>query len=704
MERVEVNYLVFGIHNHQPVGNFDYVFKQACEQSYLPFLKAILNRAWFRFSLHVSGCLLDWAEKNCRELFELIEELVNKKQVELMGGGMYEPILAAIPRRDAVAQIKRMSEYLNEHFGITPRGAWLPERVWDPNVVSILADAGMKYTVLDESHFRYAGLDERELLGFYLTEREGKTVALFPIDRVLRYYIPFKEPELTVRRIEETCAGRNERFPPVLTYADDGEKFGVWPGTHKWVYLDGWLERFLDRIEQEVVSDRLEIITLSDALEKFGASGRIYLPTASYEEMMRWALPAERSAELEDLWRQVEARGETEKFKNFLRGGVWDNFLVKYPEANRLHKKMLYVSNKIWRAHKNPEDNPQAFDELWKGQCNCPYWHGLFGGLYLSHLREAVWNHLIRAEAHADKKLYGSARFGYEVMDFDSDGREEIRVECDELGFVVSPHRGGALEIFEDKKLGVLFTNNLARRFEAYHKKLKDAVAKGEHEQARSIHDIVTAKEEGLEKLLVYDRYERNCFIDRFLYHKPSLDEISFSISSQANSMAVIRYGFSVNKKGKGIAVKLSYSDDSAKLAKEYEFSNKGLVCNYRASNGFEQGFFAAELNFNLLAPRTDDRYIEVSGRTLDERFASSRGLESDVNLVRIVDEWRKFAIKMSLAQPADFYRYPVETVSNSESGLERTYQCTSLVFLWQSELLKNGVSIKVELERLKDE
>ena len=34
----------------------------------------------------------------------------------------------------------------------------------------------------------------------------------------------------------------------VAIFADDGEKFGVWPGTRRWVFDEGWLDSFLDKI------------------------------------------------------------------------------------------------------------------------------------------------------------------------------------------------------------------------------------------------------------------------------------------------------------------------------------------------------------------------------------------------------------------------------------------------------------------------
>ena len=43
-----------------------------------------------------------------------------------------------------------------------------------------------------------------------------------------------------------------------------------------------------------------------------------------------------------------------------------------------------------------------ALDHLYQGQSNDCYWHGLFGGIYISHMRLATHEHLIAAEDNFD--------------------------------------------------------------------------------------------------------------------------------------------------------------------------------------------------------------------------------------------------------------------------------------------------------------
>jgi len=93
-----------------------------------------------------------------------------------------------------------------------------------------------------------------------------------------------------------------------------------------------------------------------------------------------------------------------DKTRQFLKGGFWRNFFIRYPEANDMHKKMLFISNKInGKLDAIQKDSEKrrllnAREHVWAGQCNCAYWHGVFGGVYTSYLRNGLYSHIIKAE------------------------------------------------------------------------------------------------------------------------------------------------------------------------------------------------------------------------------------------------------------------------------------------------------------------
>ncbi len=245
--RVHKVFLLLCIHNHQPVGNFDHVIEEAYEKAYLPFIEILSTYPEIKVTLHYSGILLSWFLEKKKDFIDLLLRLRERGQVEILGGGMYEPVLSLLPERDRIGQIEKMSGVVREIFGRKPRGMWLAERVWEPDLPVTLKRAHMEYLPLDDYHFKKAGAASEDLTGYFLTERNGYSVKVFPGLERLRYTIPFMEPRETLKILNEM---RNKGGAPAAVFADDGEKFGVWPGTWAYVYKDGWLRKFFDLIRE----------------------------------------------------------------------------------------------------------------------------------------------------------------------------------------------------------------------------------------------------------------------------------------------------------------------------------------------------------------------------------------------------------------------------------------------------------------------
>ncbi len=353
----KVNFLLC-VHNHQPTGNFDGVFEMACKMAYEPFLEVLERHPGIRLTLHFSGCLLDWMEQHRPATVERIAALVDANRVELMGGGYYEPILAMLPDRDKIGQIESFREYLEKRFNTKIRGAWLTERVWEQSLTTPLVQAGVEYVIVDDSHFRNAGLQDDQLDGYYLTEDQGNLLSVFSGSERLRYLIPFDDPCKTIELLGSLADEAREGWAEerIVAYADDGEKFGFWPETHKLVYEEGWLDRFFDEIEQRAYW--INLMTLGEAVDRFPPRGIIYLPDASYREMMEWAMPADTLMQLEDCTAQLKECGVYDQTKRFLRGGMWRNFKHKYPEMNDMYGRMLRISEKV--------KNIEGFDEEYR--------------------------------------------------------------------------------------------------------------------------------------------------------------------------------------------------------------------------------------------------------------------------------------------------------------------------------------------------
>ena len=348
---------------------------------------------------------------------------------------------------------------------------WIPERVWEQSLCGDLVNAGIEYTVLDDFHFKAAGINDSQLYGHLITEDEGRSLSVFPGSERLRYMIPFADPGQTV----EYLAKMAEAHPnAIAVFGDDGEKFGTWPETKKHVYDEGWLVRFFDTLTHN--QDWIQVTTLAEAFDNVPPAGKIYLPDCSYREMTEWALPADQLVEYERIAHEMRDHPDWPFIRRFQRGGFWRNFKVKYPEADEMYCRMMIVSRRLQEMIDlglGGETIERARIELYRAQCNCAYWHGAFGGLYLPHLRNAVYNHLISADNLLEKAAgRGETWIEAAADDFNFDSRQEVRLANDKLVAMVSPSVGGHLVELDVRKIKLNLLATLARRPEAYHRKV----------------------------------------------------------------------------------------------------------------------------------------------------------------------------------------------------------------------------------------
>jgi len=693
---------VFGVHNHQPVGNFDFVFEDAYQKAYRPFLEILARHPRIRIALHFSGILLEWIRDHHPDYIDRLRELVRSGQVEMMTGAYYEPILAVIPDPDKRGQICKLTQFVEELTGYRPRGFWLAERVWEPHLPKCLKEAGIDYTIVDDAHFKYSGLKEDRLTGYYLTEEQGVPLFIFPISERLRYTIPFEDPEATLDYMRWVASQEGDR---IAIFADDGEKFGIWPGTYDHVYKQGWLDQFFSTLEEN--SDWIEMLHFSEALERVRPLGRVYLPTASYREMMEWALPPKAFQELEDFQHRLQELGLLDTYRIYVRGGYWRNFLAKYPEANHMHKKMLWVSQKVWGAEGKVDQSlfQRALDHLWAGQCNCPYWHGVFGGLYLPHLRAAIYQNLIRAETLIEEGLRsrGEQALTIKHQDFDCDGLSEILVETPDLNLYFAPEIGGALYELDYKPKAVNLLDILSRVPEGYHRKLVEArpVPTDHNEgQVASIHDLVLSKEEGLEKRLFYDWYRRGSFIDHFLGSQTTLEDFYRCQYGEEGDFVNQPYRAYWEEQPEGLRLTLNrlggvwHQGQRIPLQVEKSFFiprvGSYLQVRYRLRNKGSREvplLFGIEFNWAMGAGSDPDRFYEVPKGPLADNRLQSKGEIPGIKELRLVDGKRGIQITLRFNGQADVWHFPIETISLSEAGFERVYQSSALLAYWKFRL-----------------
>jgi 4-alpha-glucanotransferase len=639
--------LALALHNHQPVGNFGWVLEQLYRDSYLPMVAALEAHPRIKVALHYTGYLLDWLREFHPDLVERVAALVARGQAEVMGGGYFEPVLPAIPDRDKALQLTRLRDTVEECFGRRPNGLWLAERVWEASLAGPLSEAGYRYTILDDSHFSRVGLAEEQLFQPFLTEDQGAPLTLLATGTKMRYLIPWRSVEECLAYFRETASEE----PRLVLMGDDGEKFGGWPTTAKLCWTERWVARFFEMLEAN--SDWLEVVLPGDYVESHAARGPVYLPAGSYPEMLKWS------------------------------GGFWRNFISRYPEVNAMHKKMLRVSGRVEAAGSPPE----AVTHLLRAQANDAYWHGVFGGVYLPHLRSAVWRNLLAAERAASQSE-GELRI--EVADYDFDGDFELLLEAPAQNVFMSAAQGGA--VLEWDVNGRNAADCMARREEPYHRQLREG-ASGAGVTTES--EPVRVQEKGLEKRLHYDRRRRLVFqaylVARGATVRQAVRSQLWELGNFAAGAFDLRRGATMERTER---VESGRHAVEVRMAKSFRVSasvpDLELNVTLNADGGRLDALLVVECNLALPGGVADGT---IAGQPLAKPVDLGSVTEVALRQPQAAAEYR-----FQVPAGGRIWYYPIETVNNSEGGFERIVQGACLLAVHPVRLSSTPVKLRYRL------
>jgi alpha-amylase len=698
--------LILVLHDHQPVGNFDHVFEQAYHDAYLPFLDVFERYEHLKMGLHTSGPLLEWLDAHHGDYLDRLARLTRAGRIEIIGGAFYEPILSMIPPGDRIGQIQSFSSWLERRLGARVRGMWMPERIWEQNMTSDLVAAGIAYTMLDDFHFKNAGLAEDQLHGYYMTEDNGHLLAVFPDSEPLRYMIPFRPPQETIDYLGWVAS---QRTGAIAVFGDDGEKFGAWPGTRHSVYEEGWLVRFFDLLAEH--QGWIKVVTPSEALDGTPPLGKVYLPEGSYREMTEWALPTEQLSQYVAARRELEGDPRWPRIARFVRGGFWRNFRVKYPETDEMYARMMMVSRRLQAAIDAGVAGPlvdEARAALYRGQCNCAYWHGAFGGVYLPHLRNAVYRELIRADNLLDRALDRPETWvELTADDYNFDGRQEVHLSNDKLVALAAPARGGQLYELDVRAIAHNLLATLARRPEAYHAKVLGG-SDGRNDVA-GVSDRVIFKQAGLESRLQYDAHPRKSLVDHFYDPDTTLEAVARGQAPERGDFPWRPYEARLRRNprrmqiqlaGQGLVGELplritkSMTLEAGSSTLEIAYLLEGLPRDYPL-------LFAAEFNFAGMPGGADDRYFYGHERQRLGQLGAWLDL-GDAGELGLVDEWLGLDVNLAFSRPSGVWTFPIETVSQSEGGFELIHQSVAVLPHWHVQGDADGrfgVSINLAID-----
>jgi len=669
--------LLLGIHCHQPIDNFNYVFDDAIEKSYKPFFEILAKFPEFKISVHFSGSLLEYIRKNDKKLFCLMQELSD--QIEFFTGGFYEPVLASIPSIDRVAQITKLNRYIKKHFNQTPKGLWLTERVWDNSIIMDLKSCGIEYVIVDDYHLKASGAKLDNLNGYFTTEESGEQMGVFPINQELRYAIPFYSLEKTQDILHKFSQEDGKNAAIIF---DDGEKFGIWPKTYETVYEKKWLEKF---IIQTLADETIEVQTFEEFYTKNKPIALTYLPTVSYFEMGEWSLNSSDGFELENI---IQAHPELSKF---LRGSTWKNFFTKYQESNWIQKRYIELSKKQY-------DSKFYKEALYKAQCNDVLWHGVFGGIYLPNLRDNAYRYIIECEKQLDQ--------GHDIIDIDMNGYNEYKFKNGQLLSIVSSKQGGQIFELDLLKHNFNLQNTLTRYEEVYHHKIeledsetvKDTKTLEEDDDIATIHDNTLSVDKEIS--LDYDWYLKKSAIDHIVSNEITLEEFAKNNFREYGDFA--NQAFEVLKCSKK---KLHLQRDGGiydvqnlqtTLCKNYHFKKNKIEVDIDIDNASSKYNYLHEWNLHFASLQE----VSFNGVTLDTQEQYSM-IEIISDSLIIKDKYLDKTFVFTSKNLSKIFITSLNSISQSEKGVDITNQGVSIGFLYN---LSSNFTTQIDFDLKKRE
>ncbi|WP_460052250.1 alpha-amylase/4-alpha-glucanotransferase domain-containing protein [Spirochaeta dissipatitropha] len=652
------NKLIFGTYNSLPVGTSDDVLEEHYQSAYKPFIQQLYTHREIHAVVYYCGILLDWLAANHSEFINVLSEMVSRRQIEIIGGGFYEPIFTMIPRQDRVGQIELMTTMIRKQFGRRPRGCWIPECVWEQGLTSSLCSSGMEYTFLEESQFALSGLRGDSLYRPAITEDQGKTVIVFPLHSAGKTaFLPDRSLFSGLDKQERLFV----RFVP-------GETIG----------LEG-----LNDVVNAVEAGQIQSILPSRYLRTNIRRQRIYFPSSSCEAMQHWAHDIQPQRERQQA-EQVLQENDLQNVS--LSGGFFRNFLTRYPEVSRLYAKMQYTHIVVNQIRGDKQRKQAAREELWRGQHHSAYWHGRGAGVYDAAIRSELYRSLIQAEKMARER--GIFKPSIISLDFDMDGSDEYLYQG--VGLNAYVHSlGGSLFELDSLDTQQNYINTMSRHPEEYHK--EDAVAYG------------------------YDAYSRTAFLDHFV--DPAVNHEDFESGNTDKCSRFHDKAYEMQELNRD-QFQISFlmdgplypgSDHRVEIGKQYSFTKDSVQVSYSLHNCGDRSFstvFMPEINLSF--PDLSTACLRVLGRDSreSEDISPERRFSGRYTQVQFIHQPLQQNVILDFDEPCEIWGNPMKTMCRQNGGEIAFFQqgCTVLP-RWIIEIQpgeKWKTSVRLQLKKSK--
>ncbi len=585
---------------------------------YKPLARFLYSHPDFKFSFSFTGPQLLYYKKKRNEFLTIIKELVERNQVEILGGGFYAPVLPLLFPVDRNTQIDMLSTEIRQTVGKRPRGITLFGDIWDSSLVNNLQTCGIEYTLLDSCSIPE---NKRNFL-YNITNDLGKSVELFP------YYNEFIPPadmpcDIFAKNILKAVEKTEKQDDYYQITPDKIVILSMNYQTISELVGAKWFEQF-DTYLKNTPDSRIKTGTIDEYRKKQSIKIPAYIPTAMNRMLDSWC------------GYLVRDRNRT-SFKNTVY-----NFMDNYRSCRNLYNRITYMTILINQYKKDKMRKKAAREKLLEAQAGNAVLCTMNGPYTNTKYRQDAYRSLITAE----KFLRDDGKFTEDVTRFDytNDGLNEYICKM-QAYFAYISLLGGAVQELDVMKNCGNYADNLNRVFEY----------------------------DGAE-----DNYNRGLFIDH-LFENSQFERYINNEAAGDGVFSRIYYKevkFSASRKELQLLAEAEYKPTHQKvsLRKKYIFNSNGMSVQYILKNESAKPLqlkFAVESNFtdvnfengtisyfNIeVADKEKVQIIDPKGSTkelnLKERMSA-------LDVVRLTDSKRGISFAFEPNENCGYYYSPI--------------------------------------------
>lgn len=595
------------------------VIESDYQSVYKPLVKFLYSHPEFSFSFSFSGYQLQFFRKRKTEFCTILKELINRKQVEILGGGFYDPVLPLLSPVDRNGQIDLMSGEIRQTLGKRPRGITLFADCWDSSLVGSLQTCGIEYVLLDSflipsTKHKYLPLIMHDF---------GKSIQIFPTYDNLK---PSTEVEIEsyILNLVKTVE-RAEKKNNFIGHAP--ERIVNISLTHENVLrlIEGdFFEKFHDYISK-TQECRLRTIVPTQYNKNPGVQIPAYIPAGINGSIAKWISRA-----------FTEIAPKQNEYRT-----VYD-FMETYPQAHSLNNRIMYVSMLINQFKKDKMRKNAAREKLWHAQNGTGLLCTSKGAFSNSRYRQQSYKYLMEAEKIL--RTEDSFKEAVNCFDYNYDGLNEYVCRMQNY-FSYITLIGGAIQELDILKNTGNYADNLSRVLEY------EACA---------------------------DDYARGIFVD----HVFSQEQFDKYINGEPagngvfSQMQYSEYHYSQNRHEIQLSAEAIFHPTKQKISlrKKYLVNSTGMIVQYILKNESEKPLslkLAVESNFahtnfdpenisyyNLeVVDNSEIIHVDTTESTCK---LNKKGKLSKVNMIRLTDVESGISFGLEPNELSGFYFNPM--------------------------------------------